>query len=59
MERIPPELGAATGQRHELIVEGRKELLYLLGEAAELEDAVFALTCTRRSACGPTPERDS
>src|SRR5215211_60937 len=41
MERIPPELGAATDQRHELIVEGREELLYLLGEAAELEDAVF------------------
>jgi hypothetical protein len=40
MERIPSELGAATSPRHELIVEGREELLYLLGVAAELEHAV-------------------
>jgi hypothetical protein len=58
MERIPPELGAATSRRHQLIVEGREELLYLLGEAAELEHAVCC-ACTRHSACGPTPERDS
>jgi len=41
MERIPPARGAATGPGHELIIEGREELLYLLGEAAELEHAVF------------------
>jgi Ferritin-like len=36
-----PEPGAGTGAAHELIVEGREELLYLLGEAAELEHSVF------------------
>ena len=41
MESTPPELAAATVPRHELIIEGREELLYLLGEAAELEHAVF------------------
>jgi Ferritin-like len=40
MEPTPPELGVATGSAHELIVEGREELLYLLGEAAELEHSV-------------------
>jgi hypothetical protein len=39
MEPTPPELGAAGGSAHGLIVEGREELLYLLGEAAELEHA--------------------
>lgn len=39
MEPSPPEPGPATGA-HELIVEDREELLYLLGEAAELEHAV-------------------
>ena len=37
MEPTPPELGAATGSPHGLVVEGREELLYLLGEAAEVE----------------------
>ena len=41
MEPISPEPGAARGSPHELIVEGREELLYLLGEAAELEHSVF------------------
>jgi hypothetical protein len=40
MEPTPPELGVATGSAHELIVEGREELLYLLGEAAEVEHSV-------------------
>jgi hypothetical protein len=40
MEPTPPELGVATGSAHELVVEGREELLYLLGEAAEVEHAV-------------------
>ena len=40
MEPTPPELGVATGSPHELIVEGREELLYLLGEAAEVEHSV-------------------
>jgi hypothetical protein len=40
MEPTPPELGVATGSGHELIVEGREELLYLLGEAAEVEHSV-------------------
>jgi hypothetical protein len=40
MEPIPPEQGAATGPGHELIIEGREELLYLLGETAELERSV-------------------
>jgi hypothetical protein len=40
MEPTPPELDAGTGPGHELIVEGREELLYLLGEAAELEHSV-------------------
>jgi len=31
---------SATCPRHELIVEGREELLYLLGEAAGLEHSV-------------------
>jgi hypothetical protein len=42
MEPTPPELGAATGSPRELIVESREELLYLLGEAAELEHSVPA-----------------
>jgi Ferritin-like len=40
MEPTPPELGAGTGSPHELVIEGREELLYLLGEAAELEHSV-------------------
>jgi hypothetical protein len=40
MEPTPPELGAGAGSSYELIVEGREELLYLLGEAAELEHSV-------------------
>ena len=40
MEPTPPELRAGTGSAHKLIVEGREELLYLLGEAAELEHSV-------------------
>ena len=40
MEPTPPELGAGTGSARELVIEGREELLYLLGEAAELEHAV-------------------
>jgi hypothetical protein len=43
MEPIPPERGAATGSPHELVVEGREELLYLLGEAAELEHSVCCI----------------
>ena len=43
MEPTPPELGANTGSPHELIVEGREQLLYLLGEAAELEHAVCCI----------------
>jgi Ferritin-like len=43
MEPTPPELGAATGPPHELIVEGREELLYLLGEAAEVEHAACCI----------------
>src|SRR5919201_4224519 len=39
MEPTPPELGTGTGSPHGLIVEGREELLYLLGEAAEVEHA--------------------
>jgi hypothetical protein len=40
MEPTPPELGAGTGPPHELVIEGREEPLYLLGEAAELEHSV-------------------
>jgi hypothetical protein len=43
MEPTPPELGAAGGSAHGLIVEGREELLYLLGEAAELEHAACCI----------------
>ena len=43
MEPTPPELGAATGSPHGLIVEGREELLYLLGEAAEVEHAACCI----------------
>jgi hypothetical protein len=39
MEPTPPELGGATGSPHGLVVAGREELLYLLGEAAEVEHA--------------------
>ena len=59
MERIPRELGAATDQRHELIVEGREELLYLLGEAAELEDAVFCTYLYAAFSLRADPERNS
>ncbi|HXQ54642.1 MAG TPA: ferritin-like protein [Actinomycetes bacterium] len=41
MEPTSPELGAGTGSPHELVIEGREELLYLLGEAAELEHSIF------------------
>ena len=40
MEATLPELSPATGSPHELIIDGREELLYLLGAAAELEHAV-------------------
>jgi hypothetical protein len=40
MESTPPQPGSAAGPSHELVVEGREELLYLLGEAAELEHSV-------------------
>jgi hypothetical protein len=43
MEPTPPELGVGTGSSHGLIVEGREELLYLLGEAAELEHAACCI----------------
>jgi rubrerythrin len=43
MEPTPPELDAATGSPHGLIVEGREELLYLLGEAAEVEHAACCI----------------
>jgi hypothetical protein len=43
MERIPPELGAATSRRHQPVVEGPEELLYLLGEAAEVEHAACCI----------------
>ena len=43
MEPTPSELGAATGAPHGLIIEGREELLYLLGEAAELEHAACCI----------------
>jgi Ferritin-like len=39
MEPTPPELGATTGSPRGLVVAGREELLYLLGEAAEVEHA--------------------
>ncbi|HWD44788.1 MAG TPA: ferritin-like protein [Actinomycetota bacterium] len=41
MEPTPPELGAATGSPRELVFDSREELLYLLGEAAELEHSIF------------------
>ena len=43
MEPTPPEQGAATGSPHGLIVESREELLYLLGEAAEVEHAACCI----------------
>jgi hypothetical protein len=43
MEPTPPELDAATGSPHGLIVEGREQLLYLLGEAAEVEHAACCI----------------
>jgi hypothetical protein len=43
MEPTPPERGVATGSPHGLIVEGREQLLYLLGEAAELEHSVCCI----------------
>src|SRR5918992_5018501 len=43
MEPTPSERGAATGSPHGLIVEGREELLYLLGEAAEVEHAACCI----------------
>src|SRR5215211_5228361 len=43
MEPTPPELGMATGSPHELIVNGREQLLYLLGEAAEVEHAACCI----------------
>src|SRR3712207_2713344 len=43
MEPTPPERGAATGSPHGLIVEGREQLLYLLGEAAEVEHAACCI----------------
>src|SRR5215217_4781055 len=43
MEPTPPELGAGTGSPHELVIQGREELLYLLGEAAEVEHAACCI----------------
>src|SRR4030095_8041615 len=43
MEPIAPEQRTATGPGRELIIEGREELLYLLGEAAELEHSVCCI----------------
>jgi hypothetical protein len=43
MEPTPPGLGGATGSPHGLIVAGREELLYLLGEAAEVEHAACCI----------------
>jgi hypothetical protein len=43
MEPTPPEPAVATGPGHGLIVAGREELLYLLGEAAELEHAACCI----------------
>ena len=43
MEPTPSERGAATGSPHGLIVEGREQLLYLLGEAAEVEHAACCI----------------
>ena len=43
MEPTPPELGATTGSPRELIFESREELLYLLGEAAEVEHAACCI----------------
>ena len=43
MEPTPPELGAATGSPRELVFESREELLYLLGEAAEVEHAACCI----------------
>jgi Ferritin-like len=40
MESTPPKPGSAASPPHELVVEGREELLYLLGEAAEVEHSV-------------------
>src|SRR4029453_19330182 len=40
MGSTPPQPGSAAGLSHELVVEGREELLYLLGEVAELEHSV-------------------
>ena len=41
MEPTPPELDASTGSPPEHVFESREELLYLLGEAAELEHSIF------------------
>jgi hypothetical protein len=63
MESTPLEPGAATGPPRELIIEGREELLYLLGEAAELEHAVFctylyaAFSLRAESGAGLTAEQ--
>ena len=43
MEPTPPELGANTGSPRELVFESREQLLYLLGEAAELEHAACCI----------------
>src|SRR5687768_16726294 len=43
MESTPPGPGVTGGSPHELIVEGREELLYLLGEAAEVEHSVCCI----------------
>ncbi|HEY4725109.1 MAG TPA: ferritin-like protein, partial [Actinomycetota bacterium] len=43
MEPTPPGLGAGAGSPHELVIEGREELLYLLGEAAEVEHAACCI----------------
>ena len=57
MEPTPPELGAGTGSPHELVIEGREELLYLLGEAAELEHSVCCSYLYAAFTSRPTPEK--
>jgi hypothetical protein len=39
LQPTQPMVGASAGSDQELLIEGREELLYLLGEAAELEHA--------------------
>jgi hypothetical protein len=59
MEPTPPQPGPATGSPHGLIVEGREQLLYLLGEAAELEHAVCCTCLYAEFSLRAEPERGS